>query len=70
MKTIEKIVDLATNKEIFVERDLTIDEISALEAFRKEASARIAEQMAKIAARKLLLDKLGITEEEATLLLS
>ena len=48
------------------ERDMTKDEISKLEATQKDFADRIA---AKETARAALLAKLGITAEEAALLL-
>ena len=66
------IVDCSTGEQTVV--PLTAEEIAELEAMAAQAEAdRLAaeqEAAAKAAARQALLDKLGITEEEAKLLLS
>lgn len=64
----EKIVDIETGEETL--REFTAEEIAEVEKAQAEAAARIAEQAAKDAARKAIFEKLGITEEEAKLLLS
>lgn len=51
-------------------RNATADEIARIEASRAEDEARKAEAEAKAEARAALLEKLGITEDEAKLLLS
>lgn len=70
MKITEKIFNIETGEEIITERDETPQE----EANRLEREAKIAKEQAeyetKQIARQALLDKLGITEEEAKLLLS
>lgn len=66
MKTI-KIVNVETGEEI--EREMTADELAAWEANKSEVEAAKAEAEAKEAARQALLDKLGITADEAKLLL-
>jgi len=57
-----------------VERELTEDELNQIEADRAEAeankAAKEAETAAKAEAKAQLLDRLGITAEEAQLLLS
>lgn len=59
-----KFVDAQTGEEF--EREMTPDEIAAWEA----DNARIrAEEESKQAARQEILNKLGLTEEEAKLLL-
>jgi hypothetical protein len=54
--------------------DMTSDEIKAYEAYKIKADAEIQlfvnTQTASQIAKKALLDKLGITEDEARLLLS
>jgi hypothetical protein len=50
-------------------RDATAEEAAAIEARKAEVAAREADIEAKAAAKAALLEKLGITEEEATLLL-
>ena len=56
-----------------IEREATVDEIAYYEAWNEEVSARTAAesqaQSDRIAARQVLLERLGITEEEAQLLL-
>ena len=58
----------------FIQREMTAEELAADEANRAElASKQAAETEAKAEAsaqRQALLEKLGITEEEAKLLLS
>ena len=50
-------------------RDATEEEAAALDAQKAEAEAQAAAIAAKATARQALLEKLGITEEEAQLLL-
>jgi len=69
MKIIEKIVDIQTGEETIIERDATAQEIAEHQAFEAAFAAKAAEQAAKAQARQDLLDRLGITEEEAKLLL-
>lgn len=64
----EKIFNVQTNEESF--RDYTPQEIAEVEAAKAAAEAAKAEAAAKEAARQALLAKLGITEDEAKLLLS
>ena len=52
-----------------VVRDMNADELAQLELDKVSAVARATEQAARAAAREALLDKLGITAEEAQLLL-
>jgi hypothetical protein len=67
-----KIVDCSTGEEI--ERDLTDAEIKSYndcEKLRLEIEARtVKRNLPKVTAKAALLDKLGITAEEAVLLLS
>jgi BMFP domain-containing protein YqiC len=51
-------------------RDATSEEAEALEARAAELEAKQAEVEAKAAAKAALLDRLGITADEAKLLLS
>ncbi len=66
------IVDCSTGETTVV--PLTAEEIAANEAAAAQAEAERqaaeAEAQAKAEARQALLDKLGITQEEAALLLS
>jgi hypothetical protein len=50
-------------------RDATEEEAAAIDAQVAEAVAQAEAQVAKATARQALLEKLGITEEEAQLLL-
>jgi hypothetical protein len=63
----EKIVDALTGKITW--RDYTDAEIAKVEAAQAEAQAAKIEAAAKEAARQVLLTKLGITADEAKLLL-
>jgi hypothetical protein len=53
-----------------IEREMTAEELFQLEKDNKEAEARAAEIAKKAAEKAALLEKLGITEEEAKLLLA
>jgi hypothetical protein len=53
-----------------IERDMTAEELTAQELSRTESLARENEQESKIAARQAVLDRLGLTKDEAQLLLS
>ena len=52
-----------------VVRDATEEEAAVIDAQKAEAEAQAAALAARTAAREALLDKLGITAEEAQLLL-
>jgi hypothetical protein len=71
-KPVEITVDVLTGEEIV--RELTDAEIEELrikgEQAKQEREAEIAAEQEKQANRLALLNKLGITEEEAKLLLS
>jgi len=62
-----RIHDLATNEVI--DREMTDAEFAQYEADKVAEAAEQAEAEAKATARQALLDKLGITQEEAQLLL-
>jgi len=62
-----KVVDLETGQEIV--RDATAEEITQMELDAAESVKRKLEAKAKAAQKAALLNKLGITEEEARLLL-
>jgi hypothetical protein len=68
---IEKIIDITTGEETI--RPYTAEEIAAVEASKAKLAAKQAkidaEQIAKAAARQAILDRLGLTADEATLLL-
>jgi len=63
-----RIHDLATDKVI--DREMTDEEFEAFEAEQAKEAERKAEAEAKAAEKQALLDRLGITEREARLLLS
>ena len=67
-KPIVKIVNVETGEEL--EREMNDTEFAQYEADQAAQAAKAAELAAKAQARQALLDKLGITEEEAKLLLS
>ena len=69
MKTIDTIYDVITGETTDIERDLTAEEIAKIEENAKiaETEAKAAKEIAK--AKAALLEKLGITAEEAALLL-
>ena len=52
-----------------VVRDMNADELAQLELDKASATVRTTEQAARVAAREALLDRLGITADEAQLLL-
>lgn len=69
MKKIIKIVNVETNEEEIIERDETLEEKIEREKSEKifaEATQNIAKQAV---AKAALLERLGISEEEARLLL-
>jgi hypothetical protein len=70
MKKIDVSYDILTGEETIVERDETAQEKKQREIFTKMAADELAEAEAKATAKAALLDKLGITAEEAALLLS
>jgi acyl-CoA reductase-like NAD-dependent aldehyde dehydrogenase len=63
----EKIVNAQTGEETW--RDYTSEEIAQVERAQAEAAERAAKAAEAATARQALLAKLGITEEEARLLL-
>ena len=63
-----KIIDLNTNEETV--REMTNAEHTQYKADQKLNEQKIIEAEAKAVAKSALLDKLGITEDEAKLLLS
>jgi phosphopantetheinyl transferase (holo-ACP synthase) len=62
-----KIHNVSTDE--IIEREMNADELAQWEADKASAEAEAAELTAKEAARQALLDKLGITADEAKLLL-
>jgi hypothetical protein len=70
MKIIEKEFNIVTGEETITERDLTAQEIAEREVAQAELSELQAEAEAKATQKAALLDRLGITEDEAKLLLA
>ena len=69
MKIIEKEFNVITGEETITEREETDAETKARIERAKELAAAKAEADSKEAARAALLDKLGLTADEAKLLL-
>lgn len=69
MKIIERTHNLQTGEITDVERDETAQEKAEREAFEAKNAELAAEQAAKAEQRLALLERLGLTEEEAKLLL-
>jgi hypothetical protein len=67
-RPIVKIHDLQNNE--FIEREMNDTEFAQWEADQAAAEAEATAKAEKVAKRQTLLNKLGITEEEAKLLLS
>jgi hypothetical protein len=65
----EKIYDISTGEETIIEREETPQEETAREAWETEAAQRIADIEAKATARQAVIDRLGLSAEEAALLL-
>jgi phosphopantetheinyl transferase (holo-ACP synthase) len=65
----EKIVNLLTGEETIVERNMSEIEIVEFKAAQAEAEAEAKKIAVKETARAALLAKLGLTEDEAKLLL-
>lgn len=69
MKIIEKIYDVETGEENIIEREETLQEKKLREKAEAETALRISEMQKKAEAKAALFERLGITEEEAKLLL-
>jgi hypothetical protein len=69
MKIIERTFDATTGETTDIEREATAEEIATREALIAEAQAKAEAEATKAAAKQVVLDRLGITAEEATLLL-
>jgi hypothetical protein len=63
-----KFVNAETGQEL--EREMTADELAQWQADQATEAARIAAEAQKAADKAALFAKLGITEDEASLLLS
>jgi hypothetical protein len=70
MKIIERTFDSITGETTDFERDYTPEELAEFEKTQAEIAKRLAKQQEAAAAKAALLEKLGITEDEAKLLLS
>ena len=70
MLIMEKKFDAITGEEVVTERPATTKEIKAAEIFASEQARLEAENATKAADKAALLEKLGITADEAALLLS
>lgn len=70
MKTTEKIFDVQTGETTVIERKMTEEEIAQYESEQAALAAAAEAAIARDAARQILLDRLGITADEAKLLLS
>ena len=66
-RPIVKIVNAETGEEIV--REMNDIEFAQYEVDSAAAAARLAEEATKATARQAVLDRLGLTEEEAALLL-
>lgn len=69
MKIIEKEFNALTGEETITERDETAAEKKARETRAKEIAAELAEAEAKAAQRQAIFDRLGLTADEAKLIL-
>jgi cell division protein FtsB len=69
MKIIERIHNIKTGETVDIERDETAKEKADREALEAHNAKLEAKQAAKAKQRQALLAKLGITEDEAQLLL-
>ena len=67
-RPIVKIHDLSTDQVI--EREMNDDEFAQYEIDKAEHEAKAADELAKASAKAALLDRLGLTAEEAAILLS
>jgi hypothetical protein len=70
MTKIEHIYDITTGETTIVEREENEQEVAERIALEAINATQQAEQQAKIAARQAVLDKLGLTAEEAAVLLA
>ena len=70
MKIIEKEFNAITNEETITERDETAAETKARLDHAKEIVAKQTEAEAKATARAAIFERLGLTAEEAAILLS
>lgn len=69
MKIIERTHNIQTGEIVDIERDETEQEIAIREELQAKKAIEKAEQDAVLAQRLAVFERLGITEEEAKLLL-
>jgi hypothetical protein len=69
MKITEKEFNIQTGEETITERDETAAETQARLEYEAKVAVKQAEAEAKATARQAVLDRLGLTAEEAQLLL-
>jgi hypothetical protein len=69
MKITEKEFNVQTGEETITERNATPEEIAEAQRLEAEAAELAAKQAEAAVAKAALLEKLGITEEEARLLI-
>lgn len=70
MKKVEVIIDVISGEETIIEREETAEETAEREAAEAELATRQVEAQARAEAKAQVLAQLGITEEQAKLLLS
>jgi hypothetical protein len=70
MKITEKEFNAITGEETITERDMTAEEVTQYEAVQAEQAELAAAEAAKATEKAALLERLGITADEAKLLLS
>lgn len=70
MKIIERVFNAASGETTDIERDMTAGELLEYNARLERKAKENAVAAEKEAARKAIFNKLGLTEEEAKLLLS
>jgi len=63
------IVRIYSSSDVYIDREMNDDEFAQYKADQADNEAKLAEAEAKAAAREALLDRLGITADEAALLL-
>lgn len=69
MKKIEKEFNVITNMETITEREETLEEKKIREKAETDLKTKEAEDEARAIQRQVILDRLGLTSEEAALLL-
>jgi hypothetical protein len=69
MKLTEKEFNAVTGEETFIERDETSAETKARLDYAKEVAKEQAEAEAKATARAAIFERLGLTADEAAILL-